>query len=95
MQKEFFAQQLMFKKSNQESQTSTHASYLVAYEIAKRGKSFLEEEFVKDCMLKVAEIVCPDKLQAFQNLSLSRMILTPRKLAVTLTINLTVISKNM
>ena len=50
LQKEFVAQQLMFKKSNQELQASTHASYVVAYEIAKRGKPFSEGEFVKDCM---------------------------------------------
>ena len=67
LQKEFVAQQLIFKKSNQESQASTHASYVVAYEIAEQGKPFLEGEFVKDCMLKVAEIVCPDKPCAFQN----------------------------
>ena len=63
----------MFKKSNQESKASTDASYVVATEIAKRGKPFLEGQFAKDSMLKVAEIVCPDKLRAFQNVSLSRM----------------------
>ena len=68
----------MFKKSNQESQASSHANYVVAYEVAKQGKSFLEGEFVKDCMLKVAEIVCPDKQRAFQNVSLSRMTITWR-----------------
>ena len=56
LRKDFLAQQLMFKKSNQESQASTHASYVVAYEIAKPRRPFLEGEFVKDCMLKVAEI---------------------------------------
>ena len=71
LQKEFVAQQLMFKKSNQESQASTHANYVVAYEIAKREKPFLEGEFVKDCMLKVVQIVCPNKQVAFQTVSLS------------------------
>ena len=78
LKKEMAAQQFMFKKSNQEAQASTHASYVVAYEIAKRGKPFVEGEFVKDCMLKVAEIVCPDKQPAFQNISLSRMTITRR-----------------
>ena len=78
LRKEFVTQQLMFKTSNQESQVSTHASYVVAYEIAKRGKPFVEEEFVKGCMLKVAEIVCPDKQPAFQNVNLSRMTITRR-----------------
>ena len=68
----------MFKKLNQESQASTHASYVVAYKIAKRGKPFLEGEFVRDCVLKVAEIVCPDKQRAFQNVGLSWMTITRR-----------------
>ena len=67
----------MFKKSNQESKASTHACLVVAYEIAKHGKPFSEGEFVKDCMLKV-EIACPDKLLAFQNISLSRMTISCR-----------------
>ena len=71
LQKEFVAQQLMFKKSNQQLQAFTHASYVVAYKIAKRGKPFSESEFVKDCMLKVAKIVCSDKQHVFQNVSLS------------------------
>ena len=52
LQKEFLEQQSMFKKSNHESKASAHASYLVAYEIAKRGKPFLKE-FIEDCLLKV------------------------------------------
>ena len=59
LQTEFIAQQLMFKKLNQEFQAFSCASYVVAYKIAKRGKLLLEAEFVKDCMLKVAEIVFP------------------------------------
>ena len=66
----------MFKKSNQESQASSHANYVVAYEIAKQGKSFLEGELVKNCMLEVAEIVCLDEQRAFQNVSLSRITIT-------------------
>ena len=44
LRKEFLAQQLIFKKSNQESQASTHANYVVAYEIAKQGKPHLKGE---------------------------------------------------
>ena len=65
LQKEFIAQQLMFKKSNQESQASSHASYVAAHYIAKRGKSFLGGEFVKNCMLKEVDFVCPDKQRSF------------------------------
>ena len=35
-------------------------------------KPFAEGDFVKDCLLKAAEIVCPDKKQYFANVSLSR-----------------------
>ena len=76
--KELIAQQLIFKKSNQELQASSHPSYVVAYEISKRGKPFFEGKFVKDCMLKVAKIVWPHKQRTFQNVSLSRMVITCR-----------------
>ena len=68
----------MFKKMNEKSQASTHASYVVAYEIDKRGKPFTEGEFFKDLMLKVADIVCPHKKGAIQNVSLARMTITRR-----------------
>ena len=68
----------MFKKSNQESQASSRANYVVAYEIAKQGKPFLEGELVKNCMLEVEEIVCRDEQRAFQNVSLSRITITRR-----------------
>ena len=48
------------------------ASFIVVAEIAKAPRPFTEEEFVKDCMIKVCDIVCPDKRQAFLNVSLSR-----------------------
>ena len=78
LRKEFLAQQSMFKKSNKESKASTHASYVVAYEIPKRGKPLLEGEFVTDCILNVAEIVYPDELRALQNVSLSRTTISCR-----------------
>ena len=68
----------MFKESNQQSQASSRAGNLVAYEITKRGKPFFEGEFVKDSMLKVADIVCPDQRRSFQKVSLSRMTITRR-----------------
>ncbi|KAL0148361.1 hypothetical protein M9458_056341 [Cirrhinus mrigala] len=39
--------------------------------IAKAGKPFTEGQFMKDCMLKVADILCPEKKNMFNNLSLS------------------------
>ncbi|KAI7800955.1 putative general transcription factor II-I repeat domain-containing protein 2-like [Triplophysa rosa] len=48
------------------------ASYLIANEIAAASKPFSEGEFVKKCMVKAAELVCPEKKQAFASISLSR-----------------------
>ena len=46
------------------------ASYIIDSEIATASKPFLEGGFVKTCMLKAAEQVCPEKRQAWANISL-------------------------
>lgn len=42
-------EQTVFIKVSSESTSFVKASYLVAYIIAKRGKSYLDGEFVKKC----------------------------------------------
>ena len=54
------------------------ASFIVAEEIARASKSFSEGAFLKQCMLKVCEQVCPDKLQTFKNVGLSRNTIVDR-----------------
>ena len=44
---------------------------MVSELIAKAGKPFTEGQFLKDCMLRVADILCPEKKSLFNNLSLS------------------------
>ena len=39
--------------------------------IAKAGKPFTEGEFIKECMLQAASIVCPEKRAQFASISLS------------------------
>ena len=58
-------QQTLFYKVNKESETAVRASYVIAEEIAKKRKPFSDGEFIKDCMMRAAEIVCPDKKQCF------------------------------
>lgn len=41
-------------------------------DIAKSAQPFTVGEFIKNCMLKVCEAVCPDEKQLFLNVSLSR-----------------------
>ena len=62
----------MFKKATSQSEAAVKASYIVAEEIAKSARPFNEGEFVKKCMMKVCDQVCPEKKQAFSNVSLSR-----------------------
>ena len=54
------------------------ASYIITWEIAKAAKPFSEGAFVKTCMLKATELVCPEKRLALANISLSRPTVTER-----------------
>lgn len=57
-------------KKTQEN--ATIASYEVAQLIAQHGKAFSDGEFIKQCLTKVAGIMCPEKSQEFDSVSLSR-----------------------
>lgn len=39
--------------------------------IAKHGKTFTEDTFIKDCIMKMVENVCPEKKQEFINVCLA------------------------
>ncbi|UYV68375.1 hypothetical protein LAZ67_5004134 [Cordylochernes scorpioides] len=65
-------QQFMFTKVSQESEAAVHASYVLSEMIAKHSKPFTEGDFIKECLIKAAEIICPGSVKTFQALSLSR-----------------------
>ncbi|KAI7811513.1 putative general transcription factor II-I repeat domain-containing protein 2A-like, partial [Triplophysa rosa] len=65
-------QQNMFTRMNSHSEGAVKASFIIAEEIARACKPFTEGEFIKNCMDTVCGVVCPDKKQAFANISLSR-----------------------
>ncbi|XP_075455099.1 general transcription factor II-I repeat domain-containing protein 2-like [Ascaphus truei] len=69
-------QQFMFTKVLQESEAALHASYVLSELIAKHSKPFTEGDFIKECLIKAAEIVCPGSVKAFQVISLSRNTVT-------------------
>lgn len=71
-------QQNMFNRGKTQSEGAVKASFIIAEEIAKSGKPFTEGEFVKNCMIKVCDVVCPDKQQAFANVSLTRNTMASR-----------------
>ncbi|KAL0163337.1 hypothetical protein M9458_042733, partial [Cirrhinus mrigala] len=78
LKKSLVSQQTMFKKAKSQSEAVVKASYIVAEEIAKSARPFTEGEFLKSCMVKVCDVVCPDKKQAFLNVSLSRNTIADR-----------------
>ena len=65
-------QQSAFTHSRDVSDGAVKASYLIANELVQASKPFSDGELVKKCMLKAAEVVCPEKQSAFANISLSR-----------------------
>ncbi|XP_065098135.1 general transcription factor II-I repeat domain-containing protein 2-like [Paramisgurnus dabryanus] len=72
LKKSLVSQQTMFRKAKSQSEAVVKASFIVAEEIAKSARPFTEGEFLKRCMIKVCDVLCPDKKQAFLNVSLSR-----------------------
>ena len=64
-------QQNVFVKGRLAQKASTHASYRLAYNIAIHRKPFSEGEVLKKCMLYVADQVCPEHRQKFEEVSLS------------------------
>ncbi|KAJ1099676.1 hypothetical protein NDU88_004775 [Pleurodeles waltl] len=72
------SQRNIFAKMTAKNDAAVKASYLGAEEIARASKCFSEGAFVKQCMLKVCEQVCPEQRQAFKNVRLSRNTITDR-----------------
>ncbi|KAF7246390.1 Sodium/potassium-transporting ATPase subunit beta-1-interacting protein 3, partial [Varanus komodoensis] len=66
------AQQRFFTRACESNENATKASYEVATLIAKHCKPFTEGEFIKDCVMKMVEKICPEKKQEFANVCLAR-----------------------
>ena len=69
LRKKLSGQRSIFKKGNSSQQAATHASYVVAYNIAKSNKVLSDGDFVKHCMLKVFDILCPGKRKDFETIA--------------------------
>ena len=61
LKRSLVSQQAMFTKAKSQSEAAVKASFIVAAEIAKSSRPFTEGEFVKNCMIKVCDTVCPEK----------------------------------
>jgi hypothetical protein len=59
------------KKQSSYNESIVFTSYVVTEIIAKEGRPFPGSDFVRRCLLSVAEEVCPDKKINVQDVSLS------------------------
>ena len=46
---------------------------MISHKIAKNSKPFSEGEFIKECLVDSAVLICPEKKEAFENVPLSRL----------------------
>ena len=71
-------QSSVFQRQTTELENITLASYKVAQLIAKDKKPFTDGDFVKKCMMAVAETVCSEKIKLFFDISFSAIATTRR-----------------
>jgi hypothetical protein len=78
LKKSLKTQQNLFSKHRQLNEESVKVSYILSEMIAKHSKPFTEGEFVKECILKSVELLCPEKKNLFASISLSAQTVTRR-----------------
>ncbi|KAK0134714.1 hypothetical protein N1851_029673 [Merluccius polli] len=61
-----------FTKRHTSRDGAAKTSFVIAYNIAKNSKSFSEGEFIKECLVDSAALVCPEKKEVVENVPLSR-----------------------
>lgn len=71
-------QQGLFSQLYTARDAAVRTSYVISHKIARKSKSFSDGEFVKECLLDSASLICPEKKGAFENVSLSRRTVTRR-----------------
>jgi hypothetical protein len=64
-------QQNIFTIATKSNEAAVHASFVISQIIAKKSKPFRDGEYVKECIMKAAEILCLQKQQLFKTISLS------------------------
>ena len=71
-------QQGCFTKRYTSRDAAAKTSFVIAHKIAKKSKPFSEGEFIKECLVDSAALICPEKKEAFENVPLSRRSVTRR-----------------
>ena len=71
-------QQSVFTNLSFQQESVVVASYIVAEVFAKRSKPFSGGEFVKECYHRLADVLCPEKKEQFEQINLSRQTIASR-----------------
>ena len=64
-------QRSFFTNVSQCNEDSVRASFAISEMIAKSSRPFTEGLFIKECLLKASDILCPGKKKLFEGISLS------------------------
>nr|KAF6360084.1 hypothetical protein mMyoMyo1_011042 [Myotis myotis] len=72
------AQQNVFHRQTAIQETTTKASFMLSFKLAKASKPLSEGEFLKECMIETSGLLCPKSKGKFEKLSLSRRTVTRR-----------------
>jgi hypothetical protein len=62
----------MFPSVSKVNQTAVKENYVMSHLIASNQKPFRGGKFIKECLMRSIKIVCPDKVNSFQNTSLTQ-----------------------
>jgi hypothetical protein len=64
-------QQNIFTVATKTNEAAVQASSIISQIIAKKSEPFTDAKYVKEYVMKAAEILCPEKQQLFKNISFS------------------------
>ena len=71
-------QQSVFVNLQDVSKSAVRASFYVAQFILESGRPFTDGEFIKKCLIKVVQEMCPNELPCIRDVSLSVFMITRR-----------------
>jgi len=72
------AQQKKCHRQTAIQESSTKASFMLSFKLAKASKPLSEGEFLKECMVETAGVLCPETKDKFEKICLSRKTVTRR-----------------
>jgi hypothetical protein len=74
----FQLQQNVFTVANKTVEAAVQASFIMLQIIVTNLTTFADGEYVKECIMKAAEILCPEKQHLYENISLSANMVAKR-----------------